>query len=273
VLEAWDGPTEVGDAPEIKRRHEQYLLKRLGGRRVTHFYCSEFYGEHMSLALGAVNRLVDTDRRRFPVSGTAVRQSPYNCRQFLDPLVYRDLVTNVVFMGAPSTGKTTLAERMAREYDTVWMPEYGREYWEQHQVERRLTPRQLVEIAEGHLDREERLLWKAREYLFTDTNAVTTCMFARYYHGTATPRLEELARQAGLRYDLVFACGDDIPYADTWDRSGEVNRMIFQKQIIADLTIRKTPFTLLTGTVEERVQKVKTVLDRYRKYENPAHAV
>ncbi|MCC5600764.1 ATP/GTP-binding protein [Nostoc favosum] len=44
--------------------------------------------------------------------------------------MYRDLITNVVFLGAPSTGKTTIASQLAKEYNTVWMPEYGREYWE-----------------------------------------------------------------------------------------------------------------------------------------------
>lgn len=268
VLEAWDGPTEVGDTPEIKRRQEQYILGLLAGRRVTHFYSSEFYGEHMSQALGAVNRLVDPGRTRCPVSGTQVRQEPYVWREYLDPVVYRDLVTNVVFLGAPSTGKTTLAERLAREYDTVWMPEYGREYWEQHQVDRRLTPKQLVAIAEGHLAREEALLGQARQYLFTDTNAITTYMFALYYHGTAAPRLAELAQAAASRYDLVFVCGDDIPYDNTWDRSGDAQRRTFQKQILADLTLRKIPYIVLQGNLEERVRQVRAILSRYEKYRN-----
>lgn len=74
-----------------------------------------------------------------------------------------------VLLGAPSTGKTTIAELMAKEYSTVWMPEYGREYWEKHQIDRRLTLEQLLEIAEGHLSREEKLLYEANKYLFTDT--------------------------------------------------------------------------------------------------------
>jgi len=63
----------------------------------------------------------------------------------------------VVFLGAPATGKTTIASRLAMDYNTVWMPEYGREYWEKHQVNRRLSGEQLLEIAEGHLEREEAL--------------------------------------------------------------------------------------------------------------------
>ena len=34
-------------------------------------------------------------------------------------------------------------------------PEYGREYWDKNQKDRRLTPKQLVEIAEGHIQRED----------------------------------------------------------------------------------------------------------------------
>ncbi|MEF2245791.1 AAA family ATPase [Paenibacillus sp. IITD108] len=266
VIEAWDGPSEVGDTPEIKSMQEQYVLRILNGCLITHFYCSEFYGEHMSEALGAVNRLVDPDRVQFPVSGTKVRKAPYQSRTFLHPVVYRDLAANIVFLGAPSTGKTTLAAHMADLHQTVWMPEYGREYWEQHHVERRLSQAQLVELAEIHLAREEGLLHKANHYLFVDTNAITTYMFSKSYHGEALPRLSQLADDASKRYDLVFVCGDDIPYEDTWDRSGAVERQIFQKQIIADLKCRKIPYFYLSGNLEERAGRVNEILRKFKKY-------
>ncbi|WP_345318476.1 adenylyltransferase/cytidyltransferase family protein [Candidatus Villigracilis proximus] len=44
VIEAWDGPTEVGDTPEIKRKHEKYIIDQLKVSGITHFYSSEFYG-------------------------------------------------------------------------------------------------------------------------------------------------------------------------------------------------------------------------------------
>jgi NadR type nicotinamide-nucleotide adenylyltransferase len=269
VIEAWDGPTEVGYAPDLMRAHERYIIDSLKIRDITHFYSSEPYGEHMSRALGAADRRVDGSRSRVPVAARDVRRHPYDYREHLDPLVYRDLVTNVVFLGAPSTGKSTIAERLAERFHTRWMPEYGREYWEQHQVERRLTPDQLVAIAEGHLEREDALLWEADGYLFTDTNAITTATFARYYHGTESPRLAELADRAALRYDLVFVCDTDIPYDDTWDRSGDANREAFQRQVVADLNRRKVPFIMLRGPVEERIERVCAVLQRFRKYSNP----
>ena len=268
VIEAWDGPTEVGDTKDIKQKHEDYILNKLKIRGITHFYSSEFYREHMSLALGAVNRLVDTLRRGIPVSGTEIRRKPFAFRRYIHPLVYRDLVTNVAFLGAPSTGKTTIAQRMAQEYCTVWMPEYGREYWDKHQIERRLSLEQLLEIAEEHLRREEALLYQADQYLFTDTNAITTFMFSHDYHRMALPRLAELANHASSRYDLVFLCDIDIPCQDTWDRSGNVKRTIFQKQIVADLLVRRVPFFTLSGTLEERVYKVKKILTQHQKYKS-----
>jgi len=260
VIEAWDGPTEVGNTPEIKKRHEDYILNILAGRNVTHFYSSEFYGDHVSAALGAINRQVDEPRQIVPISGTQIRQNPFAYRHYMHPRVYRDLITNVVFLGAPSTGKTTLTERMAKEYSTVWMPEYGREYWEKHQIERRLSLDQLVEIAQGHLQGEENLLQEANRYLFTDTNAITTYMFSLYYHGTAHETLRALAKAAERRYDIVFLCDIDIPYDDTWDRSGEANRSVFQNQIAADLIARKVAYYVVTGSLGQRVDYVKDIL-------------
>lgn len=266
VIEAWDGPTEVGDTPEVRHKHEDYILNQLKVKNITHFYSSEFYGEHMSAALGAVNRLVDCVRSIVPVSGTQIRENPFAWRSYIDPVVYADLITTVVFLGAPSTGKTTLAERMAQEYNTVWMLEYGREYWEKHQVQRRLSQEQLVEIAEGHLQRENERIAEANQYLFVDTNALTTLRFALYYHQTAVPRLIELANLAQARYDLVFLCDVDVPYANTWDRSGDANRQAFQKQIVGDLLARKIPFFTLRGSLERRVETVKTILNQFQKY-------
>lgn len=50
------------------------------------------------------------------------------------------------------------------------------------------------------------------------------------------------------------------------DRSGDADRKKFQKQIRADLLARRIPFIPLTGTVEERVAKVKGVLARFDKW-------
>ena len=268
IIEAWDGPSSNGYTPEIKKEQEDYILKSLRGQAITHFYSSEPYGAHMSNALDAENRQVDLERLIIPISATKIREDTTLNKSYIDDVVYKNLITNVVFMGAPSSGKTTLARELAKEFQTNWMPEYGREYWDTHQIKRRLTLKQMVEIAEGHIIREDSRLLKSNKYLFTDTNAITTHLFSKYYHGESDVKLEKLARNCIKRYDLVFICDTDIPYDNTWDRSGEVNREIFHKQNLAYLKENKIPYILLNGNLRERINKVKKVLNEFEKYSN-----
>jgi NadR type nicotinamide-nucleotide adenylyltransferase len=179
-------------------------------------------------------------------------------------------VTSVVLVGAESSGKSTLAEALAKEYNTVWMPEYGRVYWLEHQSGRQLTVGQLSEIAVGHAEREEALWKQSNKYLFVDTGAVTTAVFSRYYHGETSHIIESpLASNSITRYDLHVLCDIDIPYADTWDREGAEQRKIFQKMIEKDLIRRRIPFVRLSGTtLEERISKVKLILRKFNKHKS-----
>jgi len=273
VIEAWDGPTVVGDTPDIMKMQEDFLLRLLAGRRITHFFSSEFYGDHISKALAAEDCRVDDERAIVPISATVIRDNPYVTRHFLAPEVYSDFVIKVVLLGAPSTGKTSLAEALAREFDTDWMPEYGRDYWEANQKDRRLTLEQLVEIAEGHIHREDAKTLDSNRFLFVDTDATTTFLFSLYYHGAAHPRLAQLAENTRHRYDLFFLCGDEIPYDDTWDRSGYANRSIFQKQTRADLLHRRIPFIDLKGPLGVRIKTVKDVLEGFDKFDSVANSL
>ncbi len=268
IIEAWDGPDGYGDTPEIRSEQETYILKKLGGLRVTHFYSSEFYGDHVSRALDAVDRRIDEARSAVPISGTALRADYFAGREYIAPQVYADLITKVCFMGAPSTGKTTLARVMAEQHKTVWMPEYGAEYWLEHQVDRRITLEQFEAIAPEHNRREDTLTQESRNYLFCDTNPITTYVFAKYYHGCVGPVLTRLAWEAERRYDLFFLCDTDIPYAETWDRSGDQKRKWFQNQIVGDLAERRVPFFRVSGPLEERVSQVNTILRQYHKFSN-----
>jgi hypothetical protein len=66
----------------------------------------------------------------YPISGTAVRSNPLGCWDFLEPPVRAWYAKRICLVGAESTGKTTLAQMLAERYQTVWVPEYGREYSE-----------------------------------------------------------------------------------------------------------------------------------------------
>jgi len=268
VIEAWDGPTGNPHDIEYEKLEEQFILSLLGDKKITAFYSSEYYGEHVSEALGCTDRRIDEAREIIPVSATVIRENPFKHRQYTSDIVYRDLIIKAVFLGSVSTGKSTITESLAKRYNTTFASEYGRDYWEEHQVDRRLSLEAFNEIALGHIEREEEAFLSANKYCFIDTNAITTYMFALDYHGTAPELLTQIALENAMRYDLVFLCEDDIPYDDTWDRSGNQKRSSFQKQIVADLEARRIPYIQLKGDLETRMKHVDEVLSKYQPYSN-----
>jgi len=264
VIEAYNSPKEEGRSKIAMRAQEKYALGQLSFP-ITHFYSSEWYGEHMSKALSAKNVIVDLKRIQVPISGTLIRSDPYRYRKFVEPIVYQDLIVKVVFLGAESTGKSTIAETLAKDYKTKWMPEYGREYWDKyHDISGKLSLEQLADLAREHIEKENQLIYESRKYFFVDTNTITTEMFSRFYHNAVHPDLIELAKQAETRYDLWFVCGTDIPYEDDGTRSGKAHRIKFQQQIIDDLKKRNIKFTLLEGNLESRIRQVQNQLKKIR---------
>ena len=266
VIEVMDGPREVGYTTAIMRAQEECILRVLSGTKITHFYSSEPYGEHVSQALGACNRTIDIARRQFPVSASAIRNDPFAYRHFVELEVYRTLVTHVVLIGAPSTGKSTLAQHLATHFDTCFTPEHGRDYWHANQVNRRLSLAQLNALAHQHIEKEDLQLAQSNRYLFTDTNALTTAVFSEYYHGVVHPDLERLVQLSRRRYDLVLLCGDDIPYDDSEDRSGEDNRRLLQRATENKLHNLDIPYQRIDGALGVRASQVKDVLAKYNKW-------
>ncbi|MDR1873530.1 MAG: AAA family ATPase [Synergistaceae bacterium] len=271
VIECWNGPKGCGHDRAYQIQEEnciRSMLEKNGAPRITHFFSSEFYGEHVSKSLGAIDRRVDEARITVPISGCRIRENVFAGRQYIDDVVYPDLITKIVFMGSVSTGKSTLAEAMAKRWNTAFVSEYGREYWEKHQVNRRIPLEAFDEIAIGHITLEDEAVQRANRYLFVDTNAISTYMFSLDYHGRATEFLTRAALENQTRYDLFFLCDDDIPYCDTWDRSGDVKRHVFQRQIIADLNERKIPYITLKGSLEARMTQVDAIVARFNKFSN-----
>ncbi|MCP4695160.1 MAG: adenylyltransferase/cytidyltransferase family protein [Desulfobacterales bacterium] len=105
VVEARDGPQMVGDDPRIRSMHEDYIINRLKISGITCFYSGEFYGDHMSRALGAVNRQVDPGRKKHPISGTRIRENPFKFREWVHPVVFRDLTAGATPPGATRAGE------------------------------------------------------------------------------------------------------------------------------------------------------------------------
>jgi HTH-type transcriptional regulator, transcriptional repressor of NAD biosynthesis genes len=222
-------------------------------------FTSEIYGAGFAEHLGVQHVLVDLERTQVPISGTRVRQDIHANRGNLDPRIYRHFVQKIVFMGAESTGKSTLTERLATKYQTNFVPEYGREVWVQKNGVLELSD--YVHIAMHQRELEDAALLESNRFLFVDTNAITTMFWCYAYEGAGLPELTVLARAAESRYDQVFVCNDDIPFVQDGWRDDHIWRARQQSLILYDLTVRGVPYTIVSGSLEERLAQVAKVLE------------
>ncbi|MDP2315757.1 MAG: AAA family ATPase [Pseudomonadota bacterium] len=254
-------PLPANDAPEEEPRAFVAALLRAWGWPVDVVYTSESYGDGFAAALTralghpVTHRRVDLGRVAIPVSGTALRADPHGLRHFLAPVVYADFVTTVAFVGAESTGKTTLAERLAAELDTTCVPEYGRTLWE---AQGGLAEADFVDIGRTHVAWTEARRREARRWLFVDTTPLTTAVFAAMWHGRVDPALAALARET--RYDHLFLCEPDFGFVQDGTRSDPGFQQRMQAHYRVVLAVLGVPYTVLAGPLEDRLRVVRETI-------------
>jgi HTH-type transcriptional repressor of NAD biosynthesis genes len=258
-------PDDIADdrGDETSRAWAARTVELLG-RPPDVVFTSESYGERYAGFLGARHVAVDPERRRFPVSGTAVRADPWRHRELLAPAVRAWFVRRVVVLGAESTGTTTLAAELAARSGCGWVPEYGREYCDALMagggtIDWRTGD--FTHIATRQLADEDAAAERATTpLLICDTDALATSVWHERYLGVPSPAVTALA--AARRYDLYVLTSDDIPFVQDGTRDGEHVRGWMTERFREVLAARPEPWLEVRGTRAERLAAVSAALDR-----------
>lgn len=179
-----------------------------------------------------------------------LKQQPANC-------------IKIVLFGPESTGKTTLSMQLARHYNSVWVPEYAREYLQDKWNNERKTceSTDLLPIAKGQMALENKLAKKTNTVLICDTDLLETKVYSEtYYGGICDPILEKYALEN--TYDLYFLTYIDVPWEkdDLRDKPNEREDMFkaFENALIK----YKRPFILLKGDKKMRLEKAVKHIDK-----------
>ena len=175
-------------------------------------------------------------------------------------------IIKVVLFGPESTGKTTLSEQLARHYNTVWVPEFARDYLQGKWNNERKTcePHDLLPIAKGQMRLENSLTKKATNVLICDTDLLETKVYSEaYYVGHCDPTLEKYALENS--YDLYILTNIDIPWEedDLRDKPNERQEMF---QYFRD-TLEKynRNYILVKGDKKKRLQTAIEHIDKLLK--------
>ena len=214
-------------------------------------FSSELYGFKVAEVIGAKHIMVDKDRDLFPISGTMVRYNLLNHWKMLPPETQAAFANRVCVVGPESTGKTTLTKYLTKNFKGIFLPEYGRLFYENklHEnpnYEYECKYEDISEIAKGHFLYEEQA--KHHSILFADTDAIITKIFSEVYFGKTPSLVEEYIELRSDYYDLYLVTKPNVPWVSDGQRDLESERWRFYDLLLENLERYKRNYKIIDAT-------------------------
>ena len=170
----------------------------------------------------------------------------------------------IVIIGPESTGKSTLCQQLAEHYDTVWCPEYARDYLLKKGMN--YVYEDLTAIALGQKEFEKRIEAEARNNIyFIDTDMYVMKVWHEVAFGKCPSWI--LKAIARTRCDFYLLCNTDLPW--TKDDLREYPDAGFRQKLFKmykDIMINSgVGWIEISGTNEQRLETaVRAVATIYK---------
>ena len=161
----------------------------------------------------------------------------------------------ICIIGAESTGKTTLAQTLATQFDCLWVPEYLRAFCQsrgrtptQHEQSLILETQVVAELS-AHANARQR----NQPFVFCDTAPLLTAIYSDFVFGDSS--LYARARTLHSRYSLTLLLAPDIAWvADGMQRDGAHVREPITNLIERELAAVNAPVVRIRGQGDARIQ-------------------
>lgn len=170
-----------------------------------------------------------------------------------------EAVRRIALLGGESSGKTTLARALAETLATTWVPEYGRQRWEELRIT--LSVDELVAVARRQIALEEAALAQASHWLVCDTTPLTTLQYCLHDHHQAPAELQALARRP---YALSVVCQPDFDFVQDGCRRDDGFRRQQHAWTLERLARQGVEPLIVGGALPDRVAQVKQALAHWR---------
>lgn len=173
----------------------------------------------------------------------------------------RNDIIRIAITGPESTGKTTLAQQLAKHFQTIYVPEYVRQYFEE-KGNNNYSYNDLEKIARGQLALEKKMTSQANRFLFADTEMLVMKIWSQYKYGKCSAWILNAIK--AHHYDLFLLCDIDLPwtYDPLRENPSEKERKIIFQLYKKELEKYGFPYAVVSGTNKARTKNaIKKILD------------
>lgn len=218
-------------------------------------FSSEFYGAPFASNLQAEHILFDEPRKSIPVSATLIRNHPFQYWEFIPKEVRPYFVKKICFYGPESTGKSTMAKKMALHYQTTFVPEVARELINSNDI----TIDDIIEIGTAQTERVKEKTNSANKLVFCDTDLITTKIYSQYYLNEVPQILNDLEKE--ICYDLYFLLDIDVEWVADHLRDFGDRRLEMFNLFKSELEKREIAYIQISGDYKTREEKIREIID------------
>jgi NadR type nicotinamide-nucleotide adenylyltransferase len=165
-------------------------------------------------------------------------------------------MTSICLHGPESTGKSTLATRLAAHFGCEVAPEYGRAYCEDQGTD--ISMAELVHIAQTQDAMNRAATVRGNGYTIFDTDPLITAVWAEMMFGARDPWFDAFDDYA----DLYLLLDIDLPFVDDGLRvyAGKEDRRRFFELCQAELDARGVRYAIIRGErFEAALSAIKAV--------------
>jgi NadR type nicotinamide-nucleotide adenylyltransferase len=167
-------------------------------------------------------------------------------------------IIKIAVVGPESTGKSTMSAYLAEHYNTVWVPEYAREYCEK--LVEPPTWQDEINMFYGQLALEKDYLPKAsNKILICDTTFITVKIWSdQIFDRSPQEVLDELPKHP---YDLYLLLNIDLPWEDDPLRDFPHMREHFMEVWHKELQDLNANYVTISGAGQDRYKSAVTAID------------
>lgn len=237
-------------------------IKKATGKPIDYIFSSEksydqYFGKFYP---GSKHIVIDEQRKTVPISATEIRKDLYGNWGMLPDCVKSYFTKRVAVVGTESCGKSTLVKKLAKTYNTNYVPEVGRDYCEKYSNQ--LTKEMFNFIAMEHFMLQTEKLKGSNKVLFIDSEAVITQYYLDlYFNGAKSDLVEEIIKQQD--YDMVLFLEPDVKWVDDGFRfTGEEKvRLANNEKLKRMFQERRIGFVSIKGDYNSRFVESKRLVD------------